>query len=109
MRNAKRRMRRKLGTMKVEVGTTVEIGEVERDVTMEFNCYPEQEQTWTDPGYPAEAEFLGATFDDTGEDAEAFIDPEDFKAEALEKADDKAENMVHEAAEYRMERRREGR
>lgn len=101
-----RKMRRKLGTLTVTVKGTVDYGKAERDVTLTFACYPEEEKSQTSPGCPAEAELQSATFDDTGEVADEFIDPEDYAPEALERAEAMAEDEVDKAVEHEIERRR---
>lgn len=104
-----KRKKRWIRETTVEVGTTVEVDGVERDVTMEFACYPEEPASRDCPGCPAEAEFQGASFDDTGKDAEKFVNPDDFKAEALQKAEDEFEAAYDRYCEDQYERRWEGR
>jgi len=102
---------KKWSSKEVEVHTAVEIGEVEREVTLTFHCSAGEEASRHGPAFPAEAEFQTATFDDDGSDASAHIDPTDYEAEALEQADEEemaAYDRYCDAKYEEMKERRHG-
>lgn len=83
-------------------GGTVEVGGVERDVTVTAFVQPAEKRTHTYPGCPAGAE-VSATFDDThGEVPDSVIEEhaEEWECEALEETDRHAEAFreAHEVA-----------
>jgi len=102
-----KKMKRRTGSANVEVSTTVEIGDVEREVTLTFCCSAGEAQTRQGPAFPAEAEFQSATFDDDGSDASEHIDPDDFTDEALEQADEEDQAAYDSYCDAEYERRKE--
>ena len=97
--------------MKQEIGTTVEIDGVERDVTLEFALYPEEAASASCPGCPADAELLRAMFDDDGSEVPpGVISDEDVRELGIEasalRADEEAAQK-EDAGIARRERRME--
>lgn len=102
--------------MEVTVKTTVEIGDAERGVTLKFTCHPAEAKTRTYPGCQEYAECVSCIFDDTGDDAEAFVDMAGCECAALagaadiaKAADAEAADAKDAAAEAKWEERREER
>ena len=96
---------KKRSSKDVEVHTTVEIGDVEREVTMTFHCSVGEEASRHGPAFPPEAELQSVTFDDTGEVADEYVNPADFEAEALEKADEEDEAAYERYCDMKMRQR----
>lgn len=96
-----------------EVGTTVEVDGVERNVTLVFGLYPAERRTHMHPGGPAEAELLEAVFDDTGDPLPQGMIPAadvwEFGMEALARHVDHEEACREHAADVRAERLKERR
>lgn len=95
-------------TMEVTIKTTVEVGDVERDVDLKFMCHPGEAPSRTSPGGPPEAEYLSCVFADTGADATASVDPHDFEEQALEEAAEIEGGEADAAAEAKYQARRDG-
>lgn len=92
-----------------EIRTTVEVDGVERDVTAVFILRKEVKPRGMSPGYPAEAELMGAIFDDGSEIPEGLLsDPEELGREAMEQRADRESAMSEDAADARREFRRDG-
>jgi len=91
-----------------QIHTTVETGEVEREVTLTFSLTEAEKPSHTSPGCPADAELIGATFDDTGADVPEGLlsDIEELGQEALAKRADREAAMAEDAAEARRDYRR---
>lgn len=87
------------------VETTIDVRGVERDVQVTFRLYAAEAPSLSGPGCPAEAEFLEATFEDTGRAVPAAYLPADLLqelgAEALEAYADRMEAETEDAAEAR--------
>lgn len=94
--------------MEVTIKTTVEVGDVERDVEIKFMCTPGEAPSMTSPGCDAEAEYQSCVFADTGADATAAVDPHDFEEEALEEAAEYEAGAKDAALEAKADARRDG-
>ena len=53
--------------MEVTIKTTVEVGDVERDAELKYDCSPAEASSGDYPGCPAWAEYQSGFFCDTGE------------------------------------------
>jgi len=77
------------------VTMTVEMpDESERDITVRFHVNPAERQTEFHPGYPAFAEFEGATFEDGSEVPEGIVDVEIAEEHLWEEITDRMEAMA---------------
>jgi hypothetical protein len=93
---------RKNRTPEQEVGHTVEVNGIEREVTLVFALHKAERATRHDPGCPAEQELIGATFDDDGSEVpEGLIDEDTISDLGVEAAG--LQDMEDEAAKCRAE------
>ena len=100
-----------MNTPEQQIGTTVEVDGVEREVILTYALHKGEKQTHDYPGSPPYAELVSARYEDDGSEvAEGVICDDDIDGLGGEAAETYADNTAaaaEDAAEARAEARRE--